>query len=67
MLVLLFVLQRENRRSIDNTKHYLQVHGGQCSLAPLQLAREGLRLTQFLVEPACTPSRACDTFRDEQL
>jgi arylsulfatase len=23
-----------------------------------QLAREGLRLTQFLVEPACTPSRA---------
>ncbi len=23
MLVLLFVLQRENRRSIDNTKHYL--------------------------------------------
>jgi arylsulfatase len=22
------------------------------------LAREGLRLTQFLVEPACTPSRA---------
>ena len=22
-----------------------------------QLAREGLRLTQFLVEPACTPSR----------
>ena len=25
---------------------------------PDQLAREGLRLTQFLVEPACTPSRA---------
>src|SRR5260370_217393 len=23
-----------------------------------QLAAEGLRLTQFLVEPACTPSRA---------
>src|ERR1700749_4270640 len=23
-----------------------------------QLAREGLRLSQFLVEPACTPSRA---------
>ena len=23
-----------------------------------QLAREGLRLTQYLVEPACTPSRA---------
>src|SRR5215470_5743068 len=23
-----------------------------------ELAREGLRLTQFLVEPACTPSRA---------
>src|SRR5690348_10409735 len=23
-----------------------------------QLAREGLRLTQFLVEPACSPSRA---------
>src|SRR5271167_1823715 len=23
-----------------------------------QMAREGLRLTQFLVEPACTPSRA---------
>lgn len=23
-----------------------------------QLAREGLRLTQFLVEPGCTPSRA---------
>ena len=23
-----------------------------------QLAREGLRLTQFLVEPACTPTRA---------
>ena len=26
--------------------------------ASMQLAREGLRLTQFLVEPACTPSRA---------
>jgi arylsulfatase len=23
-----------------------------------ELAKEGLRLTQFLVEPACTPSRA---------
>src|SRR5438445_13522292 len=23
-----------------------------------QMAREGLRLTQYLVEPACTPSRA---------
>src|ERR1700758_3480053 len=36
--------------------------GGQLRGAPTpridQLAREGLRLTQFLVEPACTPSRA---------
>ena len=26
--------------------------------APIKMAREGLRLTQFLVEPTCTPSRA---------
>ena len=36
--------------------------GGQLRGAPTprldQLASEGLRLTQFLVEPACTPSRA---------
>jgi hypothetical protein len=36
--------------------------GGELPGAPTpsidQLAREGLRLTQFLVEPACTPSRA---------
>ena len=36
--------------------------GGELRGAPTprfdQLAREGLRLTQFLVEPACTPSRA---------
>ncbi len=36
--------------------------GGQLRGAPTpridQLAREGLRLTQFLVEPGCTPSRA---------
>src|SRR4051812_19336051 len=36
--------------------------GGEVRGAPTpridQLAREGLRLTQFLVEPACTPSRA---------
>jgi arylsulfatase A-like enzyme len=35
--------------------------GGELRGAPTpridQLAREGLRLTQFLVEPACTPSR----------
>jgi arylsulfatase A-like enzyme len=36
--------------------------GGESRGAPTprldQLAQEGLRLTQFLVEPACTPSRA---------
>jgi arylsulfatase len=36
--------------------------GGELRGAPTpnidQLARDGLRLTQFLVEPACTPSRA---------
>jgi arylsulfatase len=36
--------------------------GGELRGAPTprldQIAREGLRLTQFLVEPACTPSRA---------
>ena len=36
--------------------------GGELRGAPTpridQLATEGLRLTQFLVEPACTPSRA---------
>ena len=36
--------------------------GGELRGAPTpnidQLAREGLRLTQFLVEPACIPSRA---------
>jgi arylsulfatase A-like enzyme len=36
--------------------------GGELRGAPTpridQLSREGLRLTQFLVEPACTPSRA---------
>ena len=36
--------------------------GGELRGAPTpsidELAREGLRLTQFLVEPACTPSRA---------
>ena len=36
--------------------------GGELRGAPTprldQLAREGVRLTQFLVEPACTPSRA---------
>ena len=36
--------------------------GGELRGAPTpridQLAREGLRLTQYLVEPACTPSRA---------
>ena len=36
--------------------------GGELRGAPTpridQLAAEGLRLTQFLVEPACTPSRA---------
>src|SRR5262245_65084436 len=36
--------------------------GGELREAPTpridQLAREGLRLTQYLVEPACTPSRA---------
>src|SRR4249920_2583287 len=36
--------------------------GGELRGAPTprldQLAQEGLRLTQFLVEPACTPSRA---------
>ncbi|HEY3224051.1 MAG TPA: arylsulfatase [Pseudolabrys sp.] len=36
--------------------------GGESRGAPTprldQLAREGVRLTQFLVEPACTPSRA---------
>ena len=36
--------------------------GGELRGAPTpridQLAKEGLRLTQFLVEPACTPSRA---------
>lgn len=36
--------------------------GGELRGAPTpridQVAREGLRLTQFLVEPACTPSRA---------
>src|SRR6201993_246230 len=36
--------------------------GGELPGAPTpridQLAREGMRLTQFLVEPACTPSRA---------
>ena len=36
--------------------------GGELRGAPTptvdQLANEGLRLTQFLVEPACTPSRA---------
>jgi arylsulfatase len=36
--------------------------GGELRGAPKprigQLAREGLRLTQFLVEPACTPPRA---------
>jgi arylsulfatase A-like enzyme len=36
--------------------------GGELRGAPTpridQLAREGLRLTQFLVEPACTPSHA---------
>jgi arylsulfatase len=36
--------------------------GGELRGAPTQrineLAHEGLRLTQFLVEPACTPSRA---------
>lgn len=35
--------------------------GGELRGAPTpridQLAAEGLRLTQFLVEPACTPSR----------
>jgi arylsulfatase len=36
--------------------------GGELRGAPTprvdQLAREGMRLTQFLVEPTCTPSRA---------
>ena len=36
--------------------------GGEVRGAPTpridQLAREGLRLTQYLVEPGCTPSRA---------
>ncbi len=36
--------------------------GGELRGAPTpridQLAKEGLRLTQFLVKPACTPSRA---------
>jgi hypothetical protein len=36
--------------------------GGELRGAPTprldELARNGLRLTQFLVEPACTPSRA---------
>ena len=36
--------------------------GGELRGAPTpridQLAREGLRLTQYLVEPSCTPSRA---------
>src|SRR6478736_725069 len=36
--------------------------GGELRGAPTprtdQLAREGLRLTQYLIEPACTPSRA---------
>src|SRR6476620_7798065 len=36
--------------------------GGELRGAPTpridQLAREGLRLTQYLVEPGCTPSRA---------
>src|SRR5260370_9093331 len=36
--------------------------GGELRGAPTpnldQMARDGLRLTQFLVEPACTPSRA---------
>ena len=36
--------------------------GGELRGAPTpridQLAKEGLRLTQYLVEPACTPSRA---------
>src|SRR5512136_1346589 len=36
--------------------------GGELRGAPTprldQLSREGLRLTQYLVEPACTPSRA---------
>lgn len=36
--------------------------GGELRGAPTprldQMAREGLRLTQYLVEPACTPSRA---------
>jgi|SRR5215813_5179197 len=36
--------------------------GGELRGAPTpridQFAREGLRLTQYLVEPACTPSRA---------
>ena len=36
--------------------------GGELRGAPTpridEFAREGLRLTQFLVEPACTPSRA---------
>src|SRR5438034_3195827 len=36
--------------------------GGELRGAPTprldQMAREGLRFTQFLVEPACTPSRA---------
>ena len=37
MLLLLFVLQRKNRWSVDNTEDYLQVHSGQCSLASLHL------------------------------
>jgi arylsulfatase len=48
----------------DNTGHGdLGVYGGgELRGAPTprldQLAAESLRLTQFLVEPACTPSRA---------
>ena len=38
--------------------------GGELRGAPTpridELAHEGLRLTQFLVEPACTPSRAAN-------
>ena len=39
--------------------------GGELRGAPTprldQMAREGLRLTQYLVEPGCTPSRATST------
>ena len=48
----------------DNTGYGdLEVYGGgELRGAPTpridRLAAEGLRLTQFLVEPACTPSRA---------